>query len=41
MALSDLLHICRTITMKDRRVIYNEFYTSINKELKILAPEYY
>lgn len=27
--------------MKDRRVIFNEFYTVINKELKAVAPEYY
>jgi hypothetical protein len=27
--------------MRDRRIIYNEFYSQINQQLKEIAPEYF
>ncbi|CAK81271.1 unnamed protein product (macronuclear) [Paramecium tetraurelia] len=40
-SINDLYYISKTVCMRDRRIIYNEFYDQINKELKEIAPEYF
>ncbi|CAD8110125.1 unnamed protein product [Paramecium primaurelia] len=41
MSTDDLYYVSKTVCMRDRRIIYNEFYNQINKELKEIAPEYF